>query len=77
MLTSAFFLVIMLVGVPIGLCLCLSGIFYIYSNDNAVLVQSYATQMFAGACTLMHTAKSGMMSCSTHTGHSSVWVRSV
>ncbi len=48
MLTSAFFLVIMLVGVPIGLCLCLSGIFYIYSNDNAVLLQSYATQMFAG-----------------------------
>ena len=48
MLTSLFFVAIMLVGVPIGLCLCLSGIFYIYSTGNPVLLQSYATQMFAG-----------------------------
>ena len=48
MLTSIFFVVIMLVGVPIGLCLCLSGIFYIYATGNPVLLQSYATQMFAG-----------------------------
>jgi len=48
MLTSIFFLAIMLVGVPIGLCLCLSGIVYIYSTGNPVLLQSYATQMFAG-----------------------------
>ena len=48
MLTSIFFIAIMLVGVPIGLCLCLSGIVYIYSTGNPVLLQSYATQMFAG-----------------------------
>lgn len=48
MLTSIFFIVIMLVGVPIGLCLCLSGIFYIYNTDNPLLLQSFATQMFAG-----------------------------
>lgn len=48
MLTSLFFIVIMLVGVPIGLCLCLSGIFYIYNTDNPLLLQSFATQMFAG-----------------------------
>ena len=48
MLTSLFFIVIMLVGVPIGLCLCLSGIFYIYNTGNPVLLQSFATQMFAG-----------------------------
>ncbi|KQR61862.1 TRAP transporter large permease [Acidovorax sp. Leaf160] len=48
MMTSLFFVAIMLVGVPIGLCLCLSGIFYIYSIENPVLLQSYATQMFAG-----------------------------
>ncbi|MCT9809997.1 TRAP transporter large permease [Acidovorax sp. Be4] len=48
MLTSIFFIAIMLVGVPIGLCLCLSGIFYIYNTDNPVLLQSFPTQMFAG-----------------------------
>lgn len=48
MLTALFFIVIMLVGVPIGLCLCLSGIFYIYNTGNPVLLQSFATQMFAG-----------------------------
>ncbi|WP_314325536.1 TRAP transporter large permease [Comamonas aquatica] len=48
MLTSIFFIAIMLVGVPIGLCLCLSGIFYIYNTGNPVLLQSFATQMFAG-----------------------------
>ncbi|MET1113526.1 MAG: TRAP transporter large permease [Comamonas sp.] len=48
MLTSFFFIAIMLVGVPIGLCLCLSGIFYIYNTGNPVLLQSFATQMFAG-----------------------------
>nr|WP_316640135.1 TRAP transporter large permease [uncultured Roseateles sp.] len=48
MITSIFFLVIMLVGVPIGVCLCLSGIAYIYSNGNTVLLQSFPSQMFGG-----------------------------
>jgi len=48
MITSIFFLVIMLVGVPIGVCLCLSGIVYIYSNGNTVLLQSFPSQMFGG-----------------------------
>jgi C4-dicarboxylate transporter, DctM subunit len=48
MLTSAFFLLVMLVGVPIGICLCLSGIVYIYSNSNTVLLQSFPSQMFGG-----------------------------
>ncbi|MBT9457328.1 MAG: TRAP transporter large permease [Burkholderiaceae bacterium] len=48
MITGIFFLVIMLVGVPIGVCLCLSGIVYIYSNGNTVLLQSFPSQMFGG-----------------------------
>lgn len=48
MLTSIFFIAVMLVGVPIGLCLCLSGIVYIFSSGDNILTQSYPTQMFAG-----------------------------
>nr|WP_242607000.1 hypothetical protein [Comamonas thiooxydans] len=48
MLTSIFFIAIMMVGVPIGLCLCLSGIFYIYNTENTVLLQSFPSQMFGG-----------------------------
>ncbi len=48
MLTGAFFLFVMLVGVPIGVCLCLAGIVYIYSNGNTVLLQSFPSQMFGG-----------------------------
>lgn len=48
MLTSIFFLAIMMVGVPIGLCLCLSGLFYIYSTESTVLLQSFPSQMFGG-----------------------------
>ena len=48
MITSAAFMVIMLVGVPIGLCLCLAGIVYIIASGNPVLFQSYPLQMFGG-----------------------------
>ena len=59
MLTSIFFIAIMMVGVPIGLCLCLSGIFYIYNTENTVLLQSFPAQMFGGGGQLWpdrHTA---------------------
>ena len=48
MLTTAFFLVIMLIGVPIGVCLCLAGMFYIVLTGNNVLFQSFPLQMFGG-----------------------------
>ncbi|HEX2012431.1 MAG TPA: TRAP transporter large permease [Roseateles sp.] len=48
MSTGIFFLVIMLLGVPIGVCLCLSGIVYIYANGAQVLLQSFPSQMFGG-----------------------------
>jgi C4-dicarboxylate transporter DctM subunit len=48
MITGLFFLIIMLVGVPIGVCLCLSGIAYIFANGNSVLLQSFPSQMFGG-----------------------------
>jgi tripartite ATP-independent transporter DctM subunit len=48
MITSAAFAAIMLVGVPIGLCLCLAGIVYIVVSGNPLLFQSYPLQMFSG-----------------------------
>ena len=48
MITSAAFLAIMLVGVPIGLCLCLAGVVYIVVSGNPLLFQSYPLQMFSG-----------------------------
>ena len=48
MLTTFFFLAIMLVGVPIGACLCLAGIFFIFQSGDTVLFQSFPTQMFGG-----------------------------
>src|SRR5256884_3915746 len=48
MLTSAAFIAIMLVGVPIGLCLCLAGFVYIIASGNPVLFQSYPLQLFGG-----------------------------
>ncbi|CAM4348336.1 TRAP transporter large permease protein [Bordetella tumbae] len=48
MLTSIFFLVVLLAGVPIGICLCLSGLAYIFGTGNTVLLQSFPMQMFAG-----------------------------
>lgn len=48
MVTGAAFLFFMLVGVPIGLCLCLTSIVYIYSSGNPLLFQSLPTQLFQG-----------------------------
>ena len=38
----------MLIGVPIGLCLCIGGIRLHLARDNPVLFQSYPLQMFGG-----------------------------
>lgn len=46
MLTSSVFLVVMLVGVPIGLCLCITAIAYVLLSGDTVLFQSYPLQMF-------------------------------
>lgn len=48
MITSAAFFLIMLVGVPIGLCLCIAGIVFILASGNPLLFQSYPLQMFGG-----------------------------
>ena len=48
MTTGLFFLAVMLLGVPIGVCLCLAGIVYIFANDATVLFQSFPSQMFGG-----------------------------
>jgi C4-dicarboxylate transporter, DctM subunit len=48
MLTAGAFLACMLVGVPIGICLCLAGITYILASGNPVLFQSYPLQLFGG-----------------------------
>jgi C4-dicarboxylate transporter DctM subunit len=36
----------MIIGAPIGVCLCLAAIVFLYSTDNAVLFASYPAQMF-------------------------------
>ena len=48
MITSLFFVAILLVGVPIGICLCLAGVVFILNSGSTVLFQSYPLQMFAG-----------------------------
>ena len=48
MFTGAVFALVMLIGVPIGLCLCIGGIAYIVSLNNPLLYQTYPLQMFGG-----------------------------
>ncbi len=48
MLTGATMLAVMLVGVPIGLCLCIAGIAFVVASGNPILFQSYPLQMFGG-----------------------------
>jgi C4-dicarboxylate transporter, DctM subunit len=48
MFTGAVFFLVMLIGVPIGLCLCIGGIAFIVSLNNPVLYQTYPLQMFGG-----------------------------
>lgn len=46
MLTTGAFVVVMLVGVPIGLCLCIAAIVFVIVSGNPILFQSYPLQMF-------------------------------
>lgn len=48
MLTAGAFIMLMLVGVPIGICLCLGGAFYIWATGNPILFQNYPLQLFGG-----------------------------
>ncbi len=48
MVTSVAFFAIMLVGVPIGICLCLAAVVYIMATGNPLLFQSYPLQLFGG-----------------------------
>lgn len=42
------FAVLMLIGLPISIVLCLTALAYIWQSDNAVLLASFPTQMFSG-----------------------------
>lgn len=46
MLTTGAFVVVMLIGVPIGLCLCIAAIVFVLASGNPILFQSYPLQMF-------------------------------
>ncbi|MDF2997677.1 MAG: transporter large permease [Xanthobacteraceae bacterium] len=46
MLTSAAFLTAMLIGVPIGIAICITGVVFIAASGNPVLYQSFPLQMF-------------------------------
>ncbi len=48
MIASAGFMLMMLVGVPIGLCLCLGAVIYIAASGNPILYQNYPLQLFGG-----------------------------
>ncbi|WP_322896039.1 MULTISPECIES: TRAP transporter large permease [unclassified Yoonia] len=44
--TGAVLFLAMIIGAPIGICLCVAAIVFLYSTDNTVLFASYPTQMF-------------------------------
>ncbi len=48
MLTLGAFALALLVGVPIGLCLCLGAIVYIAASGNPLLFTNYPLQLFGG-----------------------------
>ncbi|MFG6083383.1 TRAP transporter large permease [Paracoccus litorisediminis] len=48
MFSFAFFVIVMMVGVPISITLCLTAAAYIWQTDNTVLFASFPTQMFSG-----------------------------
>jgi C4-dicarboxylate transporter, DctM subunit len=48
MITLGAFLAFMLIGVPIGLCLCLGAIVFIAASGNPLLFQNFPMQMFGG-----------------------------
>lgn len=45
-MTAAAFIALLLIGVPIGLVLCLSAIVYIVASGNTVLLESYPLKLF-------------------------------
>lgn len=45
-MTAGVFLVLLVLGVPIGLVLCWSAVAFIYGSGNAVLLDSYPLQLF-------------------------------
>lgn len=44
--TGAILFAAMIIGAPIGICLCLAAIVFLYSTGNSVLFSSYPAQMF-------------------------------
>ncbi|MND39378.1 Sialic acid TRAP transporter permease protein SiaT [compost metagenome] len=48
MVTTAAFTFFMLVGVPIGLCLCMAAAVYIWATGNTLLFASFPVQLFGG-----------------------------
>lgn len=46
MMTTAVFVIVLLVGVPIGIGLCLAAIAYVVLSGNDILFQSFPLQMF-------------------------------
>ena len=48
MLTLAGFLVMMLIGMPIAVCLCMGALAYITASGNPLLFQNYPLQLFGG-----------------------------
>lgn len=44
--TGAVLFLAMIIGAPIGICLCLAAIVFLYTTDNTVLFSSYPAQMF-------------------------------
>ncbi|TSJ64796.1 TRAP transporter large permease [Starkeya sp. 3C] len=46
MITSAAFVLTLLIGVPIGIAICLTGVVFIAASGNPVLYQSFPLQMF-------------------------------
>jgi C4-dicarboxylate transporter, DctM subunit len=48
LIASGAFLAMMLIGVPIGMCLCLGAVVYIAASGNPLLYPNYPLQMFGG-----------------------------
>ncbi len=51
MITLAAFVFVMLLGVPIGLCMCIAALAFIAANGQTLLLQNYPLQMFTGVDT--------------------------
>ena len=48
-MTLAAFVVLLVIGMPIGFVLCGAALAYILASGNQVLLQSYPLQLFSGA----------------------------